>query len=113
MKNNFKQTATVTENPNVLAKKYVDENDKFLGLTKNEERVKIYYQGNPDMAPIALRQPGDAFYNPNSYTKKLFNSFKTQRAGDLVGKLFYEDDEPIDEYYTRDQYYDPANTNLN
>ena len=84
---NYRQTATKIGDSNVVARKYYDEQDDHLGLSKNEERVKIFYDNKPELAPMALRQPGDSFDKPSPY-KRMFNSYKTQRAGSIIGKKY-------------------------
>lgn len=103
LKTNFKQTATKTGTSSVIPKYYRDIHDDYLGLSKNEERIKIFYESNPNLAPLSIRHAGDTFANkPNPY-KKMFNAFKTQRAGSFITKKQIDDPNHRKQYFT--QYY--------
>lgn len=76
------QTATQTERSSVIVPLYFDEHDEHLGLTDIEERVKIFYNGNPDLLPPL--QDWKKLQEAKKKQNRLFNYFKTQRANFVI-----------------------------
>lgn len=77
-----RQTATVTEHPNTMVNSYFDEHDTDEGLTKIEERMKIFYENRPSMVPIFTQLDIDEAARKKQ--NRLFKYFKTQRANSVL-----------------------------
>ena len=58
---------------------YFDEHDEDLGLSRTEERQKIFYENNPDLLPDFKNLDEDE--SARETVNRQFNYFETQRAG--------------------------------
>ena len=74
----IRQTATAAR-PSTYTKKYLDKFDENLRLSKNGERQKIFYENNPTLVPVFRNVQEEE--RDRVRRNKLFNYFKTQRAG--------------------------------